>query len=127
MIKTLLNLSVLLAPAASFAVVITFDDIPTTSSTKTSWLGNRYQGQNVLFGTDGTLGAFRYSSTPGMENMVGGADTLSGGDFKEEISAKFVSATNVNAAHATSSVSFIIRDWGAPSFSGNEWDVRIFD
>src|SRR5688500_11891809 len=112
MIKTLLYLSVLLAPAASFAVVINFDDIPTSSSANSIWQGNRYLSQNVLFSTDGTaLGAFQYVDMPG--KMVGGMDGATVGDFNKSIEAKFVSSTNVQVQLATNSLSFFIRNAGS--------------
>jgi hypothetical protein len=126
MVKTLLNLGVLLAPAASFAVVITFDDISTTNGSAT-WQGNRYLSQNVLFSTDGSqLGAFRYSNVASEINMVGGSDGPTLGEFNKSIEARFVSASNPSQKMATSSVSFWVRDAGFGA-SSNDWDARFFD
>jgi hypothetical protein len=123
--RLILNLTLMLAPVASFAVVINFDDISTPTGSAT-WQGNRYIGQNLMFSADEALGAVRYSADMALWNMVGGSSQVNGSVLDEEIEWRYTTAAN--AALATNSVSFVVRRLpnGVIS-SGSTWDARAYD
>jgi hypothetical protein len=105
-------------PAVSHAAVINFDDIDTGKGV-TSWSGDRYSAQGVVFSTDGSSGLYAYpdsnnSNTP--PSLVYGSN-YSGTTADANVIATFTSPQSF--------VSFYLGD-GATG-EGEQWTAQVFD